>query len=313
MRFVDREQGQLAGLVQGVDHRQRAVEQQALGGDIDEVDAAIEHLLFDGLRLAPVERRVQAGGLDAELGQGVDLVLHQRNQRRNDDGAAGAEQGGDLVAEALAAAGRQHGDDVAAGQHLLDDAGLQAAELGMAKDPAQGYAPDFVATLQPLMKELKSRGIKVIANAGGVNPSACRAALVAAAQAEGVDLAIAAVLAMGSHPAAAQGTGALTSKIELERLAPATSGQAAAKTYVAPDVVVPGDRIRVTLTFTNNGAAPAAGLNLTNPIPEGLVFDETADAAGFSVSVDGGKTFGALASTPSRLLGFLTSMKASGM
>ncbi len=109
-------------------------------------------------------------------------------------------------------------------------------------------------------------------------------------------LAIAAVLALGSHPAAAQGTGALTSKIELERLAPATSGQAAAKTYVAPDVVVPGDRIRVTLTFTNNGAAPAAGLNLTNPIPEGLVFDETADAAGFSVSVDGGKTFGALAS-----------------
>ena len=63
-----------------------------------------------------------------------------------------------------------------------------------AKDPALGYAPDFVTALQPLMKELKSRGIKVIANAGGVNPSACRAALVAAAQAEGVDLKIAAVL-----------------------------------------------------------------------------------------------------------------------
>lgn len=63
-----------------------------------------------------------------------------------------------------------------------------------AKDPALGYAPDFVTTIQPLMKELKSRGIKVIANAGGVNPSACRAALVAAARAEGVDLKIAAVL-----------------------------------------------------------------------------------------------------------------------
>jgi hypothetical protein len=63
-----------------------------------------------------------------------------------------------------------------------------------AKDPALGYAPDFVTTLQPLMKELKLRGIKVIANAGGVNPSACRAALVAAAQAKGVDLKIAAVL-----------------------------------------------------------------------------------------------------------------------
>ena len=63
-----------------------------------------------------------------------------------------------------------------------------------AKDPAQGYAPDFVATIKPLMKEIKSRGIKVIANAGGVNPSACRDALVAAALAEGVDLKIAAVL-----------------------------------------------------------------------------------------------------------------------
>jgi len=63
-----------------------------------------------------------------------------------------------------------------------------------AKDPALGYAPDFVSALQPLMKDIKSRGIKVIANAGGVNPSACRAALVAAALAEGVDLKIAAVL-----------------------------------------------------------------------------------------------------------------------
>ena len=63
-----------------------------------------------------------------------------------------------------------------------------------AKDLAQGYAPDFISTMRPLMKEIKARGIKVVANAGGVNPSACRAALVAAAQAEGVDLKIAAVL-----------------------------------------------------------------------------------------------------------------------
>ncbi|MDO9072486.1 MAG: acyclic terpene utilization AtuA family protein [Rubrivivax sp.] len=63
-----------------------------------------------------------------------------------------------------------------------------------AKDPTQGYAPDFVATMKPLMNQIKARGIQVIANAGGVNPSACRDALVAAAQAEGVELKIAAVL-----------------------------------------------------------------------------------------------------------------------
>lgn len=108
-------------------------------------------------------------------------------------------------------------------------------------------------------------------------------------------LALVAFLALGAQPALGQGTGALTSKIELEKLAPARAGQAPTKTYATPDVVVPGDRVRVTLTFTNKGAAPAAGVNLVNPIPEGLVFDETADTAGFGVSVDGGKTFGALA------------------
>ena len=108
-------------------------------------------------------------------------------------------------------------------------------------------------------------------------------------------LALAAFLAVGAQSAAAQGTGALTSKIELEKSTPSSDGRPARKTYVAPDVVVPGDRVRVALFFTNNGAGPAAGVNLVNPIPEGLMFDGTADTAGFEVSTDGGKTFGALA------------------
>lgn len=106
---------------------------------------------------------------------------------------------------------------------------------------------------------------------------------------------LAAALAMGTQPAAAQGTGVLTNKVELEKSGPVIDGREGEKTYTTPDVVVPGDRIRLTLTFTNNGAAPAAGVNLTNPIPEALVFDGTDDAAGFAVSVDGGKTFGPLA------------------
>jgi len=108
-------------------------------------------------------------------------------------------------------------------------------------------------------------------------------------------LALAALLGTGVQPAAAQGTGSLTSKIELEKSTPSSDGQPPKKTYVAPDVVVPGDRVRVALTFINNGATPATGVNLVNPIPDGLLFDDTADTAGFGVSTDGGKTFGALA------------------
>ncbi|SEH18259.1 conserved repeat domain-containing protein [Sphingopyxis sp. YR583] len=108
-------------------------------------------------------------------------------------------------------------------------------------------------------------------------------------------LALAVLLAAGAQSAAAQGTGALTSKIELEKSTPSSDGQPPKKTYVAPEVVVPGDRVRVTLIFMNNGAAPAAGVKLVNPIPEGLIFDGTADTEGFDVSTDGGKTFGALA------------------
>ena len=108
-------------------------------------------------------------------------------------------------------------------------------------------------------------------------------------------LALTAALIQNGSAAAAQDSAALTSRIELEKSIPTTNGQPASKIYVAPDVVVPGDRVRVTLTFTNMGSTPASGVNLVNPIPEGLIFNDTANAAGFGVSTDGGKTFGALA------------------
>src|ERR1700749_2059742 len=48
-----------------------------------------------------------------------------------------------------------------------------------AKNPEHGFAPDFVTqVIAPLGKEIAKRKIKVIANAGGVNPLACRDALV---------------------------------------------------------------------------------------------------------------------------------------
>ena len=63
-----------------------------------------------------------------------------------------------------------------------------------AKKPELGYATDFVTmVMKPLAKEIADKKIKVVTNAGGVNPEACRDALEAVFKEQGVDLKIAVV------------------------------------------------------------------------------------------------------------------------
>lgn len=63
------------------------------------------------------------------------------------------------------------------------------------KDPSQGYARDFIETVMgPLLGDIKAKGIRVLTNAGGVNPVACRDALQALCEKAGVDMKIALVL-----------------------------------------------------------------------------------------------------------------------
>ena len=59
------------------------------------------------------------------------------------------------------------------------------------KKPDEGYATDFVEVLAPLLGEIAHKKIRVISNAGGVNPAACAAALAAACDKAGVQLKIA--------------------------------------------------------------------------------------------------------------------------
>jgi hypothetical protein len=61
------------------------------------------------------------------------------------------------------------------------------------KDPQGGYPPDFIAYLQPHLAALARRGVKVVSNAGGVHPEACKRALEAACGELGVSLKIAVV------------------------------------------------------------------------------------------------------------------------
>jgi hypothetical protein len=61
------------------------------------------------------------------------------------------------------------------------------------KDPHGGFAPDFVGYLQPHLAVIAARGVKVVSNAGGVNPQACRATLQAVCDGLGLELKIATV------------------------------------------------------------------------------------------------------------------------
>ena len=59
------------------------------------------------------------------------------------------------------------------------------------KKPDEGYATDFVDVLAPLLGEIAQKKIRVISNAGGVNPASCAKALAAACEKAGVNLKIA--------------------------------------------------------------------------------------------------------------------------
>src|SRR3954470_1392512 len=98
------------------------------------------------------------------------------------------------------------GDTPAAVGQILDGADVDylvsdyLSEITMAllararaKDPNAGYVPDAIRVIAPRLADIKERGIKVVTNAGALNPAACADAFREAAEAAGVSLSVAAV------------------------------------------------------------------------------------------------------------------------
>lgn len=91
---------------------------------------------------------------------------------------------------------------------------------------------------------------------------------------------------------------ALDNSVFVERTSVDTTG----KTRVLleqPKVVVPGDKLVFVLAYRNQGTAPAKSFVITNPMPSAVAFQGDADRTAV-VSVDGGKSWGALAQLKAR-------------
>ena len=104
---------------------------EALGRDVEQRERALGHRVRERARLVGRERRVEPRGLDPAAAEEIDLVLHQRDERRDDEREPVEHQRGELVADRLSAAGGEHGERATAPGERVDHlvlAGTKRAE-----------------------------------------------------------------------------------------------------------------------------------------------------------------------------------------
>lgn len=99
---------------------------------------------------------------------------------------------------------------------------------------------------------------------------------------------------LASAPALAQSQVALTNEVFVERTTTDANGRQQTA-LEAPGVVTPGDPLVFVLRYRNDAASAASDFVVTNPIPENVSY-VSAESAGSVLSVDGGRTWGQLAS-----------------
>lgn len=77
--------------------------------------------------------------------------------------------------------------DVVTGDYLAEVT-MSILQKQRERDPDMGYARDFIGAVESMLPAITERGVRVIANAGGVNPPACAEALLKMAASHGATL-----------------------------------------------------------------------------------------------------------------------------
>ena len=135
MRLVDGEERDPAARQE----LEAARRHQALRRDIDEIERALAHVALDLGGLGRRQRRIEVSRAHAGLAQRIDLILHQGDQRRDDNADTRPQQRGNLVAQRLAAARRHQDERVTSGRDAVDDRRLPAPERAIAEHGLKNF------------------------------------------------------------------------------------------------------------------------------------------------------------------------------
>jgi hypothetical protein len=131
--FIYREQRQ-RHLMQQFQHTRLY---QALRRYVQQLDLPAPQTLLYGPLLIGAEAGIQIGSGNAQLCQGIDLILHERDQRRNHHRQALAGQGRDLVTQGFATPSRHQHQRIRSFAKALNDRFLLTAKGGVAKGVLQ--------------------------------------------------------------------------------------------------------------------------------------------------------------------------------
>ncbi len=75
----------------------------------------------------------------------------------------------------------------------LAEVTMSVLQKQRARDPKAGFARDFVEMIARVLSDLKERRVRVVANAGGINPLGCKDAVLEVAERQGIPLKVATV------------------------------------------------------------------------------------------------------------------------
>jgi hypothetical protein len=133
VRLVDGQQRDRAP----VEQSERGLAAQPFRCHVQQVKLARQEGVLDQAAGAEVLGGIEEAGPDAEVPQGVHLVLHECDEGRDDHPGPVPDQRRDLVAQRLTAAGRHQHQRVTPAGQVIDDLPLAVPERVVAENPAQ--------------------------------------------------------------------------------------------------------------------------------------------------------------------------------